>query len=177
MMGHKREKKWLEFLQGALPSLCRRLHATFSELRGHPLIGIYSQTKRFGPVSQHFMLHDGRIGHRPTLPAEDFSPTANAIDCCIWFYGSEVYRCVLPFHVLNDHGIHFGLEEIEKMTRETPDEMRRILYTWIQDTIRGELCRRRTERIKEELVAAVWHPDRVAKRLEEGGWEAVEGMT
>jgi hypothetical protein len=30
--------------------------------------------------------------------------------------------------------------------------------------------------MKEELMAAVWHPRRVERMLEEGGWEAIEAM-
>jgi hypothetical protein len=54
--------------------------------------------------------------------------------------------------------------------------LRILVYDWIQTTLHSELCRRRSERIREELVAAVWHPRRVARRLEEGGWEAVEAF-
>jgi hypothetical protein len=45
--------------------------------------------------------------------------------------------------------------------------------------VRKESRRRIKERmdiIKEELMAAVWHPRRVERMLEEGGWEAVEAM-
>jgi hypothetical protein len=36
--------------------------------------------------------------------------------------------------------------------------------------------RERMNIVKEELMAAAWHPRRIEKLLEEGGWEAVEGM-
>ena len=108
------------------------------------------------------------------------------IDCYVIFDDKATYRCALPVRVLNDHGIHFGAEHIQKWDFDddsyvntignTPEEMRQILYAWIQDTIRAELCRRRSHHIKEELVAAVWHPRRLARRLEEGGWDAVEAL-
>jgi hypothetical protein len=34
----------------------------------------------------------------------------------------------------------------------------------------------RAQALKEELVAAVWAPARVAKRLEDGGWEAIDAF-
>lgn len=50
----------------------------------------------------------------------------------------------------------------------------------VRQTLLEDLSKRRiqarTHALHEELVAAVWHPRRVAKRLEEGGWEAIEGF-
>lgn len=51
---------------------------------------------------------------------------------------------------------------------------------WIQE-VREQIVRRRgaqilSNKIKKELIAAVWHPRRVARLLEEGGWDAVEAM-
>jgi len=171
-IGHKREKKWLEFLQANIPSLCHRLHAEFSKEPGFHCISIFTQTKRFGSTAQHSMFKDGGMAYRDKLPLEDFRPTANAIDCYIWFhhsYDKADYRCLLPFHILNDNGIHFKFEDVGRWgSCKTPYEMGKILYTWIQDTIRGELCRRRSQRMKKELVAAVWHPTRVSKWIDDG---------
>jgi hypothetical protein len=39
-----------------------------------------------------------------------------------------------------------------------------------------ERCSQRTALIHEDLVAAVWAPSRLAKRLEEGGWNVIEAL-
>ncbi len=56
----------------------------------------------------------------------------------------------------------------------------RIVNEWIED-VYHQTCRRRLAKkvsniVRQELVAAVWHPRRVAWRLEEGGWDALEAM-
>jgi len=54
--------------------------------------------------------------------------------------------------------------------------MREAVHKWILTTMLQTMAARRSERIREDLVAAVWRPDRVAKRLEEGGWEAIDAF-
>jgi hypothetical protein len=56
------------------------------------------------------------------------------------------------------------------------DAIQTIVHAWAVRTIGMEMCRRRSARIREELVAAVWHPRRVARMLEAGGWDALENM-
>jgi hypothetical protein len=59
-------------------------------------------------------------------------------------------------------------------------KMETLFRAWIRN-VSDQILRRKTaykvsNMIRQELVAAVWHPRRVAKRLEEGGWEAIENM-
>lgn len=69
-------------------------------------------------------------------------------------------------------------------TRPPPDfpcaRMETLFRDWLTD-ISDDILRRKTaykvsNMIRQELVAAVWRPDRVARRLEEGGWDAIENM-
>lgn len=46
----------------------------------------------------------------------------------------------------------------------------------LQEEVSKRRIQARTQALKEGLVAAVWAPARLAKRLEEGGWDAVEAM-
>ena len=51
---------------------------------------------------------------------------------------------------------------------------------WMQD-IAEQLAKKKgafilSRRIKKELIEAVWHPRRVARMLEVGGWDAIEAM-
>ncbi len=100
----------------------------------------------------------------------------SSTDKCLW--GSIQKDSATTWIGIPFSAIHTVLK-IDKNTIDiSPKDItiRDIIHTWIQDTIRGELCRRRSERIKEELVAAVWHPRRVARRLEEDGWEALDAL-
>jgi hypothetical protein len=60
-------------------------------------------------------------------------------------------------------------------------KMETLFCEWFTD-VSDQILRRKTaykvsNMIRKELVAAVWHPRRVAKRLEEGGWDAIEAFT
>ena len=179
----KRETKWLEILQAALPTLCRTLHETYSKTPGFRFIDVYSQTKRFGDTKCHVVRPNGLV--LPPRRLEDFLPSEYSIDCYVRTDGGG-FRVTFPFHALERWGIDFDMDMIEIWSNTTfqgriirPAEwspLRILVYDWIQTTLHSELCRRRSERIREELVAAVWHPRRVARRLEEGGWEAVEAF-
>ena len=50
---------------------------------------------------------------------------------------------------------------------------------WLRDLLAEapqKQAKERTNTIKEELVAAVWHPSRVERMLETHGWDGVEAM-
>ncbi len=180
----KRETEWLEFLQAAVPTLCQRLHKAYSKAPEFRFIDVYTQTKQNGPTAYHCVKPNGEVFQVRRL-VEDYRQPGYALDCNICMNGDGV-RFLLPRHLLADHGLEFSMNDIQiwdgttfRASLESPrkqNPLRAIVYNWIQDTIRGELCRRRCERIREELVAAVWHPKRLARRLEEGGWEAVEAF-
>lgn len=53
---------------------------------------------------------------------------------------------------------------------------REAIYKSVTTMILRSMCTERMKTIKEELIAAVWRPDRLARRLEEGGWEAVDAF-
>jgi hypothetical protein len=55
--------------------------------------------------------------------------------------------------------------------------LQKIVHSWIITTILMPMILERVASIKEELVANVWHPRRLSRRLEEGGWEAVDAFT
>lgn len=59
-------------------------------------------------------------------------------------------------------------------------KMETLFKTWITE-ISDEILRRKTaykvsNMIRKELIAAVWHPRRVERILEAGGWDAIENM-
>ncbi len=46
----------------------------------------------------------------------------------------------------------------------------------LQEEVSKRRIQTRAAALKEDLVAAVWRPDRLAKRLEEGGWDAIDAF-
>lgn len=48
------------------------------------------------------------------------------------------------------------------------DEIREIIWTWIQCCVWTKEAEERSSLMKEELMAATWHPKRVSKRLSAG---------
>lgn len=173
----RREAKWLKCLEAAAPVLCRRLYEKYSKMPGFSHVLVYPRTSISAPISGYLINQSENV--RRNIPSMDLHLPNRALDCYIVYRNQigliDCYRCFLEFNVLSMEGLAFPIERL-KTNSQTPDSVCEYMYTWIQDTIRGELCRLRSERMREELVAAVWHPRRVAKRLEEGGWDAVEGM-
>lgn len=55
-------------------------------------------------------------------------------------------------------------------------QLREVLYQWLLAVLTREAARRFAARIHEELVAAVWRPDRVERMLENWGWEGIEAF-
>lgn len=59
-------------------------------------------------------------------------------------------------------------------------KMETLFRDWLTD-ISDEILRRKTaykvsNMIRKELIAAIWHPRRVERILEAGGWDAIENM-
>jgi hypothetical protein len=55
-------------------------------------------------------------------------------------------------------------------------DVRKVVWEWLQHSIRIKLSKDRTRLLKEELVAAVWHPRRVQKLLEAYGWDTLDAQ-
>jgi hypothetical protein len=53
-------------------------------------------------------------------------------------------------------------------------DVRKVVWNWLQDSIRIKMSKDRTRLLKEELVAAVWHPRRVQNFLDTYGWNALD---
>jgi hypothetical protein len=149
------EAKWLELLEPAVPILCETLTAIgigeFHKVKSHP-------DKNWLEI---YCLYAG--------PITCISIPFGALEA-----GAQMDKGDIDVYIAGMTHIYYG--ERNKRFHYILDEIRYVVYDWILDTIRGERCRRRSEQLKEELVAAVWRPDRVARRLEEGGWEAVEAL-
>jgi hypothetical protein len=165
------QTKWLALLQSTLPTLCRILFDTFSKGQRFTSVRLYCKKKN---VKEGIMLTSSLMSGMKEV--KNYLDTyVSLTDKCI--YGAIQTDSGTTWIGIPFHAIHVGLE-IDKNTIDASSNhlLRDSIYSWIQDTIRGELSRRRAARIKEELVAAVWHPRRVARLLEEGGWDAVDAL-
>lgn len=103
-------------------------------------------------------------------------------------YQSEVFECRLAGIAKIHRGIpppdSFDLRW-KRIWRASPTPLslekqeifQQIIRAWVLRVLYREYLRWRVENVmKEELVATVWHPRHLARRLEEGGWEAVEAL-
>jgi len=95
-----------------------------------------------------------------------------------------LHQIMIPFHVLSN-GAFISVNDMEVQFTRTYDSdrqlknniiLKELVHSWITTNILKHMILERVAIIKEELVAAVWHPRRVAKLLEEGGWEAVDAL-
>lgn len=64
----------------------------------------------------------------------------------------------------------------ESAYREPIDEWIEAVKQRLQEEASKRRTQARAQALKEDLVAAVWAPARLAKRLEQGGWEGVEAF-
>jgi len=62
------------------------------------------------------------------------------------------------------------------MPADRQSAIQQVIRNWVTRHLERGTKQYIMEHMKPELVAAVWHPRRVAKWLEEGGWEAVENI-
>jgi hypothetical protein len=147
------EAKWLELLEPAVPVLCETL--TSGGFRGFERVQYKSHANWLEMYS---------IVGRQTIHV---SIPFGALEAGAQMDKYDIHTCIAG-------RTHIYYRGGNKRIHYIMDDLRDIVYDWILDTIRGERCRLRSAQLKEELVAAVWRPDRVARRLEEGGWEAVE---
>ena len=165
------QTKWLTLLQSTLPTLCRILFDTYSKGQRFTSVNLYCKKKN---VKEGMMLTSRLMSGMEEVES-DLDTYVSLTDKCLW--GAIQTDRGTTWIGIPFRAIHAGLE-IDKNTIDASSDnlLCDIIYNWIQDTIRGELSRRRAARIKEELVAAVWHPRRVARLLEEGGWEAIDAL-
>jgi hypothetical protein len=73
------------------------------------------------------------------------------------------------------------LEEYEEKEKKSPwiDQVKAVLEDMRKSTPQEKYssqkrCQERARLIKEDLIAAVWHPRRVEKMLDEGGFELID---
>lgn len=84
----------------------------------------------------------------------------------------RIYQGIIP-----DYGNSFGPsvlrgdwqdDERRLQHKEMEEVYKPIIKTWLYETFQQRLAKKRTALIKEELVAAAWHPRRVERWIEQG---------
>jgi hypothetical protein len=92
----------------------------------------------------------------------------------------------LKFYTYKTYRINHDATEVSLLYDSVdgffPDELEldRRVSEWAREThteiLKQKGARALSNRIREELMAAVWHPRRVAWRLDAGGWDAIESF-
>ncbi len=89
-----------------------------------------------------------------------------SFDIRVWIGGAIVYA-----HVTNG-----GYWMCSYMPR-SPPWLEKVVQTWykqVQTLKAMAVAKERMAKIKEDLMAAAWHPDRVAKLVAAGAWDALD---
>lgn len=63
---------------------------------------------------------------------------------------------------------------VEESTRYLKEEVDDLYY--YMESARFVRAMNRMKKLKEELIAAAWHPDRIARILELGDWKALDNF-
>jgi hypothetical protein len=145
---------------------------TFNYLKSHK--------DRLPAIFEDFVHHDADFRFwQGELRSVQFTQTNNSdypaqVDVEIW---DEKQKAVFPLrYLLHTHHAIYPIRLGDGATNlHRLWQFRVPIITWL-DTLKAadrERAQKRTATIKEDLMAAVWSPTRVAKRLEEpGGLEA-----
>ena len=87
----------------------------------------------------------------------------------------EGYMSCTPNYLFGRHGIILTI--MKTASGWSRKDVGAIISEWLQSVHFKQVkanARQRLAPLKEELMAAAWHPRRVARLLELGGWEALE---
>jgi len=179
----KSETKWLSLLQPALPTLCQTLFDTCNAgWNPYTSVNLHCRRKNI----THDTLCSARMSTSTLSLETEMSQYTGLTQKCLWGsiqMESGIVWISIQFDAIKD-GLKLQKGDVDVICNSylvgspvSVSTIRTIVYDWVQHTFRIALSKKRSERIREELVAAVWHPRRVAKWLEEGGWDAVEALT
>ena len=128
-----------------------------------------------GPLDRRFVagiqLHIDEVGTTPLIT------TGGKVT-----YGLSTIRLVLDYGITAE-GVAVSLFAPIPDWRGGERAYKRCVQDWVDvvyAAVQAETSKRRvvarTKEIKEELMAKMWAPERVAAMLEKGGWELIDGL-
>lgn len=166
----KAGKRWAEYLSAQSNSIVDLLRASEINL---DVILIYSHNQ----LKRHFVCSD-----RVCSDTQQFKTWREFEIHIVGYSHRESFTFSIPFERLSksltiqSDDINVSRSFMCSKNKAMTAHIQGIVYTWLHTQMMKHLSSRRSEKIREELVAAVWHPKRLAWRLEQGGWDAVEAF-
>lgn len=178
----KSEKKWLDMIFAAIPTLCQRFHVQYNS-ENDILQWVRANRQGLTLIASHNAFHSyyTKLNDKYNVTLEfnfrtttlDLGFTTPVLVLPVRVYRKKVYIEPQDVRLIYRTTCSWRVNPFNETTQA---KIHTIVYEWLRDTLLQNACKKRSQHIKEGIVAAVWRPDRVARRLEEGGWEAVEAF-
>lgn len=161
---YKQERRLVELLFEHVPKLFRWICTTLGQ--NVRVANIYIKGQRY------FMGESGNI-FKAVIDITHTIDPKNIIELLVkaqsgeW-YSIQVIEGALAFPT--NFSIHNGvfIPRTGGESNNLSDTLSNIFDIWMRNSIHIILSQKRVKKIKEELVAKAWHPERVAKWLEAG---------
>lgn len=159
------------YYKAFLPDLLEDMEHLLSTIRRHPLPSLYG-------------LHLNNVKIRAPTPREGEGQLVAMIEVDLSFMFTDTYHYedYIFLYGINTRGFCETCPSFKGFERHYVNYYHYLFGNPCRDwlfripCLPWHIARQRTRQFKEELVAAVWRPDRVAKRLEEGGWDAIDAF-
>lgn len=158
----KKERHLVELLFEHVPKLFHQIRAE----QNVRVANIYIKGQRY------FMGESGNI-FKAVIDITHTFDLSNIMELLVLAKSGEWYRIEVIEGALvfpTSFSIHKGvfIPHVGGESNKLRDTLSSIFEAWMRNSIHMILSQKRTKKIKEELIAKAWHPERVAKWLEAG---------
>jgi len=160
----KKERHLVELLFEHVPKLFRWIRTTLGQ--NVRVANIYIKGQRY------FMGESGNI-FKALIDITHTFDLRNIMELLVLAKSGEWYRIEVIEGALafpTTFSIHKGvfIPHVWDESNKLRDTLSNIFDVWMRNSIHMILSEKRAKKIKEELIAKAWHPERVAKWLEAG---------
>lgn len=181
--------EWSTFLFEQSPNLLRKLDGIIDDETKRPGIayGIFFTRVQRDPIEvDRHMLRDvnGRISEEVLRPVFYDYTNDNMFEINVltdlqqtYFFSVSCGEFLQPLMMdptTNQLASRYWSNTYMAVNQTLAADVRKAVWEWLQHSILIKLSKDRTRLLKEELVAAVWHPRRVQMLLETYGWESID---
>jgi len=175
--------EWSQFLFEQSPKLLRQLdgiidHYYYIGSAGIAYGNFYTRVQR-NPEYVYRRMHRDVFGTISEARLGDHSyNNDNMFEFLVMTNLQDDYTFSIKCHeFLNPIGIKERTNQLKSLyetnsympvNKKLAADVRKVVWNWLQDCIYIKLSQDRTRILKKDLIAAVWHPTRVAKWVEAG---------